>query len=207
MASERAQVIAAFDFDGTLTTKDSLRPFVRQVAGPIRLASGLLRSAPWLAAASAGMLDRGSAKARFLRTTIGGRTRSELEAAARRFVARQLPKMIRPEMVARVQEHRRRGHRLVLASASPDLYLVPWATNQGFDAVLATELEFVNERFSGRLATPNCWGKEKARRLEEWLSNRQPSLLYAYGDSRGDRYMLALADRRWKRGDGALPTI
>ncbi len=107
----------------------------------------------------------------------------------------------------RVQEHRRRGHHLVLVSASPDLYLLPWATYAGFDAVLATELEFVDERCTGRLATPNCWGKEKARRLQEWLSNRQPSLLYAYGDSRGDREMLAMADRRWKRGDGALPAL
>jgi Phosphoserine phosphatase len=78
-------------------------------------------------------------------------------------------------------------------NASLDLYLVPWATERGFDAVLATELEFVNGRFSGCLAIPNCWGKEKARRLEVWLSNRHPTLLYAYGDSRGDRHMFALA--------------
>ncbi len=58
--AERKQVVAAFDFDGTLTTKDSLRQFVRQVAGTSHFASGLLRSSPWLIAASAGMLDRGS---------------------------------------------------------------------------------------------------------------------------------------------------
>lgn len=110
-------------------------------------------------------------------------------------------------MVARVKEHRRRGHAVVLVTASLELYLSPWAARSGFDAVLATELDFRNERFSGRLATPNCWGKEKARRLQEWLSTRPPSFLYVYGDSRGDLEMLAMAGRKWKRGDGPLPTL
>lgn len=77
----------------------------------------------------------------------------------------------------------------------------------GFDAVLAIELEFVDERCTGRFATPNCWGKEKARRVEEWLSTRERGLIYAYGDNRGDREMLAMADRKWKRGDGKLPDL
>jgi phosphatidylglycerophosphatase C len=199
--------VAAFDFDETLTTKHSLRPFIRHIVGLPRLAAGVLRSVPWLIASALRLVDRGTSKARFLRATICGRTRLELEKAAEEFAAKKLPRMIRPEMAARIQEHRRRGHRLVLVTASPDLYLVPWAKSAGFDAVLATELEFVNERCTGRLATPNCWGKEKAKRLQEWLSAHQPSLLYAYGDNRGDREMLAMADRRWKRGDGAMPAL
>jgi len=200
-------VVAAFDFDQTLTTRHSLRPFLRHTVGAARLAAGGVRAAPWLVAGAAGVIERGTAKARFLRATLGGKTRAELESKAREFAARRLPKIIRPEMLARAQEHRRRGHGLVLVTASPELYLRPWATRAGFDAVLATELEFVDERFTGRLATPNCWGKEKARRLQEWLSTREPSVLYAYGDNRGDREMLAMADRPWKRGDGALPPL
>ena len=199
--------IAVFDFDETLTTKHSLRPFIRYVAGTPRFIGGLLRASPWLAASAVHLVDRGTAKARFLRATIGGRTRSELESKAQQFATERLPTIIRPEMAFRVQEHVRRGHQLVLASASPALYLRPWATRAGFHAVLATELEFVNERFTGRLATPNCRGKEKAKRLQEWLSDRPRGLLYAYGDNRGDREMLALADRPWKRGDGALPRL
>jgi phosphatidylglycerophosphatase C len=110
-------------------------------------------------------------------------------------------------MAARVQEHKRRGHRLVLVSASPALYLTVWAARAGFDAVLATELEFRDGRFSGRLASPNCWGPEKVRRLQQWFGDARTQVLYAYGDSRGDREMLALADHAWLRGDGALPPI
>jgi phosphatidylglycerophosphatase C len=199
--------IAVFDFDETLTTKHSLRPFIRYVVGTRRWITGILRSSPWLVASGIHIVDRGRAKAHLLRATIRGRTRSELEAKAQQFAKERLPAMIRPEMAARVKDHLRRGHQLVLATASPDLYLRPWATREGFHVVLATELEFVDERCTGRLATPNCRGKEKARRLQEWLSSQPPSLLYAYGDNRGDREMLRMADRPWKRGDGALPPL
>lgn len=200
-------VVAAFDFDETLTTRHSLPPFIRQVAGLRRLATGAVRSAPWLIGALLGVVDRGTAKARFLRSTIGGMTREALDAKARAFAEKRLPRMLRADMVARVKEHRRRGHAVVLVTASLELYLSPWAGREGFDAVLATELDFRNERFAGRLATPNCWGKEKAMPLQERLSTRPPSVLYVYGDSRGDREVLAMADRKWKRGDGRLPTL
>ncbi|RSZ47434.1 MULTISPECIES: HAD family hydrolase [unclassified Variovorax] len=202
-----AYTLAAFDFDGTITTRDSLQDFVRGVAGRAGFAAGVARSAPWLFGAWTGACDRGVAKAHFLSATLGGMTRHELEEAARNFAARELPALVRPEMLERVQEHKRLGHRLVLISASPSIYLRPWAAQAGFDAVLATELEFVGERFSGRLASANCWGPEKVRRLREWLAGEQPAVLYAYGDSRGDRELLALADRPWLRGDGALPAL
>jgi phosphatidylglycerophosphatase C len=205
MVTQRA--VAAFDFDGTITTSDSLRDFVRYTAGNCRWAVGGMRATPWLAGMLLGTCDRGAAKARFLQATIGGMTESELKQAAQRYVAHRLPTLIRPEMIARVQEHKQRGHRLVLVSASPLLYLDAWAAHTGFDEVLATELEFLNGRFSGRLATPNCWGPEKTRRLQQWFGDERPQVLYGYGDSRGDREMLALADHAWLRGNGALPAI
>jgi phosphatidylglycerophosphatase C len=200
--------IAAFDFDGTITTSDSLRAFVAFAAGGARFLAGVLRTAPWLAGAATGRCDRGAAKARFLAATLGGRSRTGLEAAARRFAAERLPAMVRPEMLARILEHKRLGHALVLVSASPTLYLEPWAVQAGFDAVLGTELEFIDGRLTGRLATPNCWGPEKVRRLGQWLGSPRPRLDYGYGDSRGDREMLALAGQAWLRGrDARLPSI
>lgn len=112
-------------------------------------------------------------------------------------------------MLERVREHKRRAHRLVLVSASPSLYLKVWAAQAGFDAVLATELEFIDDRFTGRLASPNCWGPQKVVRLKQWLGDgERPATVYAYGDSRGDREMLTWVDRPWLRGDdGALPPL
>jgi len=200
-------VVAAFDFDGTITTSDSLRDFVRDTVGTARMIRGALYAAPWLAGMLLGLCERGATKARFLAATIGGKTRRELEAAAQQYATGRLLELIRPEMVARIQEHKRRGHQLVLVSASPALYLNIWAENAGFDAVVATGLEFRDERFSGRLATPNCWGPEKVRRLQQWFGGHRPRVLFAYGDSRGDTEMLALADHGWLRGRGEFPAI
>jgi phosphoserine phosphatase len=40
----------------------------------------------------------------------------------------------------------------------------------------------------------NCYGQEKVNRLLEVEPDRKNYYLYAYGDSRGDREMLAFAD-------------
>jgi phosphatidylglycerophosphatase C len=204
---QRDQIVAAFDFDGTITTSDSLRDFVQYTIGLGRLAVGVMRASPWLVGLLAGVCDRGAVKARFLAATLGGMTQCELEDAAQQYAAHGLQALIRPEMAARIQEHKRLGHRLVLVSASPALYLKHWAAGVGFDAVLATELEFRGDRFSGRLASPNCWGPEKVRRLQQWFGSESPHELYAYGDSRGDQEMLALADHAWLRGYEAMPLI
>lgn len=201
------QGVAAFDFDGTITTSDSLRDFLRHTVGTTRLISGAIRISPSLFGALTGICDRGDAKARMLAVTLGGMTRLELETAAHCYATERLPKLIRPEMVERIREHQVRGDRLVLVSASLSLYLEVWAKSMGFDAVLATDLEFRNGRFSGRLASRNCWGPEKVRRLHEWFGHSPSHPLYAYGDSLGDAEMLALADYAWLRGDTVLPEI
>ncbi|MEO6918536.1 MAG: HAD family hydrolase [Collimonas sp.] len=205
--SKTDRIVAAFDFDGTISTSDSLRDFVRHAVGPGRFALGLVRASPWLLGMFLGTSDRAAAKARFLAATLGGVTQPKLDEMAREYAETRLPLLIRPDMLARIREHQQRGHRLVMVSASPALYLKYWASTAGFDTVLATELEFRDGRFSGRLASPNCWGPQKVQRLQQWFGNDRPPSLYAYGDSRGDREMLALADHAWLRGSAAMPEI
>ncbi|ALS64466.1 HAD-IB family hydrolase [Pandoraea apista] len=199
-------IIAAFDFDGTISTTDSLRVFVRRTVGTPRFLTGAMLASPWLLGAALRLVDRGTAKAAFLRATIGGRTQGQLEDDAQRFVAGPLQHLLRPEMLARLRQHRALGHRVVLVSASPGLYLRPWANAVGvFDAVLSTELAFDPQgRFAGQFAQPNCWGPEKVRRLEAWWTHAPPRILFAYGDSRGDKEMAARADHAWIRGQGTL---
>ncbi|VVE13935.1 HAD family hydrolase [Pandoraea iniqua] len=200
-----ASIVAAFDFDGTISTTDSLRVFVRRTVGTPRFVLGALLASPWLIGAALHLIDRGTAKAHFLRAALGARPQTQLDAEAKRFVADGLPALVRPEMLARVRQHRAMGHRVVLVSASPSLYLRPWAASVGFDAVLSTELAFdTNGRFAGDFAKPNCWGPEKVRRLEAWWGNAPPRVLFAYGDSRGDKEMAERADHAWIRGQGKL---
>ncbi|USB84525.1 HAD-IB family phosphatase, partial [Burkholderia cenocepacia] len=121
------RIVAAFDFDGTITTTDSFRHFVRQAVGTPRFAWAGLRALPWIVAMKAGLLSRGDAKAKFASFAFGPIREDVLDAQARRFVDSYLPNLVRPEMLERVREHRARGHEVVLVSASPSLYLEKWA--------------------------------------------------------------------------------
>ncbi|MDR3099327.1 MAG: HAD-IB family hydrolase [Paraburkholderia sp.] len=201
------RVVAAFDFDGTITTSDSFRAFMLDAAGSGRFALAALRCLPWLAGIAPGWADRGRTKARFLYAALGPVRREALEAAAQRFVDTRLPGLLRPEMLARVREHQALGHEVVLVSASPSVYLRKWAAGVGIGTVLASELEWRDGAYTGRLAGRNCWGPEKVARLRAWWGEHAPATLYAYGDSRGDREMAELANHAWIRGEAPLPPL
>lgn len=201
------RTIAAFDFDGTITTADSFRHFVWRAVGARRFLWAGLRALPWIGAMKIGLISRGAAKAKFAWFALGSMEEAVLDQLAQCFVDRHLAHLVRPEMLLRIQEHRARGHALVLVSASPSLYLKKWAATAGFDAVLATELAFEQHRFTGQLDGENCWGPQKVVRLRQWWADCPPLKLFAYGDSRGDKEMAELADWAWIRGQGPLRSI
>lgn len=185
--------VAVFDFDGTLTQRDTLIPFVISVVGAPRVATTVARQSHRLLAMAAGRADRGAVKAAFLAATIGGRSIAELQTHAARFADEIVARRIRPEMAARVEWHRAQGHRLIVISASPALYVRPAVEQLGITETLATELEIDDDqRVTGRFVGDNVRGAEKIRLLRTLLGDTTPTL-WAYGDSTGDRELLAAA--------------
>lgn len=187
-------VVAAFDFDGTLTRGDSLIPWLRGGLGPARLGWALGKTLPALAAWQLGRISNEAAKLVLLRHTVAGRSRDELAAWTDRFLHEALPGLLDPRALKRLAEHRAAGHRCVMVSASPEVYLEAVARQLGFDALLCSRLEWQGGCATGRLIGANCHGEEKVRRLQVWWADQPPSAVWAYGDTRGDRPMLALAD-------------
>lgn len=187
------RTVAAFDFDGTLSTRDNVVPFLRGAVGPARLLGALVLVTPVLLTAVLDPTRRDRAKAALVRRTLTGFDAARLESIATRFAADVYAHHLRDDMVERVAWHREQGHQVVAVSASFRDYLLPIADQLGLDAVLATELEVVDGRLTGRLAGANVRGPEKVRRLEAWLGG-EPAELWAYGDSGGDRELLARAD-------------
>lgn len=199
--------VAAFDFDGTLVRGDSLIGFLRLVCGAratgLALADAVAGPAA-LALARGTRLDRDVAKAAVLARLLVGRRLDSLVPLAEAHAAR-LAARVRPSMRAVLAGHRAKGHRIVIVSASPELYLVPAGRLLGVDAVLATRLQVDGEgRLTGALEGLNCRGPEKTARLQSWLGSS--ALLHAYGDSAGDDELLAMAEvgtwvgrRAWTR--------
>ncbi|MES2955285.1 MAG: HAD family hydrolase [Pseudomonadota bacterium] len=189
--------VAAFDFDGTLTRSDTLLPYLWRGLGWPRFLLALLFSGPWLAAFALRLMRNHRAKARLLQVSFRGRTDADIAQWTAAFVRDYLPAQWQPDLLARLRRHQQLGHCCVIVSASPGIYLHDVGRLLGVDGVICTELETRNGALTGRMATPNCHGEEKVRRLQAWLAERgirKPVVLHAYGDSSGDVPLLNLAD-------------
>jgi len=194
-AQTHKSVVAAFDFDGTLTRRDTLWPFLLYTLGAAEFVRHALTLSPTLAAYALHLIRNDVAKQRVLVRCLGGMRLEALQQTGERYAADVLPGLQRDTAMRRLQWHRQQGHRCVVISASLDLYVRPWAIRAGFDDVIATRLEqFDDGHVSGRLSGGNCYGAEKRDRLESLLGDREAYTLYAYGDSRGDRELLRYAD-------------
>ena len=196
--------LVAFDFDGTLTTRDSFTAFLRWRAGAGAYAAGLARIAP-SAAAYLAHRERGRVKAALCRQFLRGKTEAEVSADARQFAEETARKLLRPDAVRVWRKWQAQGARLVIVTASPALTVAPFARGLGAEMVLGTELETdADGRLTGRLAGPNCRGAEKVRRLRA-VFGEDMQLEAAYGDTDGDREMLAVADEPGYRVFGGRP--
>ena len=197
-------VVAAFDFDGTLSTRDNFVPFLAHFAGGSTFVREMASAALQVAGAGRANWRRDELKAAALAHIMTGRRVDDFEATARRFAREILRDHLRAEAVEQAQWHRDHGHHLVIVSASLAVYLRPVAEELGFDAVLATEMEAgADGRLTGRILGHNVRGEEKVRRLDTHLAESgygDDAYVFAYGDSSGDRQLWARADRAVRMG-------
>jgi len=189
--------VALFDLDGTLTHRDTLLPFLAGYVArhPARLAR-LWRLAPAVLGYALGGRDRGLLKSRAIRAVMAGDSRTLIDEWAERFVAELRPRgAFRASGLAVLEAHRSAGDRLVLLSASPDLYVPLIGRLLGFERTVCTEIRWDGDRLDGALRTPNRWGAEKVRCLEQLRDDYAHAAVTAYGNSSSDIPHLALAER------------
>ncbi len=191
-------VIAAFDFDGTLTKGDTLLPFLACGLGWPRFIRLMLRCSPWLIGFMFGLLSNHVAKQKLLCSAFKGKTTAETDDWTERWITRDFPNQLRNWTVMRLKAHQASGHCCVLVSASPDIYLKRAAKALGFDVLLCTEMQVVDGTLTGQMQTLNCHGAEKVKRLQQWCrsnyqKNIENNLSFAYGNCRADDDMLSVA--------------
>jgi len=185
--------LVAFDFDGTLTVRDSFVAFLQWRAGLRRLALGVTRLGPAVARYLSHP-DRGRLKEAVVREFLTGLTQAELDAETHAFAVRNARALLRRDALRTWRRWRSEGARLVIVTASPEPIIAPFARGLGADLLIGTRLEAdADGRLTGRFASPNCRGPEKVRRLREAFGE-DVWLEAAYGDSDGDREMIELAD-------------
>lgn len=193
--------IAFFDFDGTVTNKDTLLEFIRFSKGDIPCYLGFALNGPWLVAYRLKLISNQAAKERILAWFFRNTPLAEFQQACDSFAARALPGLIRPKALREIGELRDKGFSIVIVSASPENWIRTWAENIGA-GLLATRLETRDEkqaRLTGRILGHNCHGNEKVRRIDQAFDLDSFDEIYAYGDTSGDKPMLALAHHPFYR--------
>lgn len=199
--------VAAFDFDGTLTVRDTLIPFLGKLAGRRRLVAALAAQARRFRS------DQDAAKLDLLARLTTGVAGERFDRLGAEYAV-GLHHRLRPDVMARLRWHRSQGHTLVIVSASLGTYLRPFGDILGLDEVIAVELDRdVSGRLTGTVTGGvNNRGPEKERRLRAWLDRRFGAgvapRIWAYGDTSGDEELLAMADHpTWVRRGVRIPAV
>lgn len=188
-------IVAAFDFDGTLTTGDTFLAFIRFTHGRRRLFIGFLRHAHLLLMMKLGFYPNGKVKEKVFCHFYKGVSHRQFIQWGRRF-ADVAGTMQNRHAVETLQQHLSAGHMVCVVTASIDEWVRPVSEQLGVDTLLATRVEVsADGTLTGRFLSPNCNGAQKVARFLEVFPHRETYLLYAYGDSKGDNELLAFADR------------
>ncbi len=187
-------VIVAFDFDGTLTTKDSFVEFIKFSKGKFQFYFGFLLFAPVLVAMKLHLIANWKVKQWVISYFFKGMTLQDFNLQCEKF-STKIDIILRPETIEKLKNYQQNGSEICIVSASVENWLLPWCKTMGIHNVFATKLE-INEHqiLTGHLFGKNCYRQEKVNRLMKAFPNREKYYLIAYGDSSGDKEMLAYAN-------------
>ena len=194
---DEVKSVAFFDFDGTLTTGDTLMPFLKFVVGKPRYYWNLLLVSPVLVGYFLKMIRNDVAKEVVLKRYLAGYHIDKLFALGERFSEEIIPTMLRPEGMKRLRWHQAHGHECVLVSASLDIWLKPWAEQEEIGHILTTRLSYEEGIVRGKLNGNNCYGVEKVNRVKGFLLGEKETFKFAYGDTSGDLPLLMYSDASW----------
>lgn len=184
--------VAFFDFDGTITSSDSMLELIRYYKGTIALWSGLLRVSPFIAGMKLKMVKSQLVKEKLLAYFFKGMKDKDFESLCMAFSSERLPELIRPVMINKIRSYIKSGVQVVIVTASASQWVKYWATENGCD-LIASKMEIRDGVMTGKLEGLNCNYEEKAKRIKEKFDLSVFSEIFVYGDSSGDKAMLKLA--------------
>lgn len=196
-----AMNLALFDFDGTITTKDTFTPFLRFSARPVRMLVGGVVLSPLIVGYRLGLVSARRGRPLAARLAFQGEKAVAVRELGLKYACEELPGVVRRRALDRIEWHKRQGDAVVVVSASLDVYLSYWCKSIGVE-LICTQLEEKSGTLTGRYVRGDCSGGEKLRRIREQYDIGRYSLIYAYGDTDEDRDMLGIAHEkyyRWKQ--------
>lgn len=191
--------LALFDFDGTLTTRETFVDVLQAATPRWRTAAARVALVPCVLAYRTGRLSPHGMRSAATAVAFAGRAARPVRERMRRAARDLVPALECTAMRARLHAHRDRGDRVLVVSGNYEWLLAPWCEAVGVEC-LASRLEVRAGRLTGRYDGPQCVGAEKARRVRAHLDVAAYARVHAYGDTAEDHALLALAHVRTFRG-------
>lgn len=193
-----SRTIAFFDFDGTITSKDTLLEFIRFVKGDTAFYTGFMLHSPVLVLYKLKIISNQTAKEMMLRHFFGKMDVEVFRKHCENFANEKLPQLIRPKAMHEIRKMQESGADVVVVSASPENWLASWCNAAGTGCI-ATKLVVAKNKITGKIDGRNCHGEEKVNRIRSAYDLNNYSSVYAYGDTSGDKPMLSMADIKFYR--------
>jgi phosphatidylglycerophosphatase C len=192
--------IAFFDFDGTITVKDTLAEFIKYSKGKHFFFLGCLLTSPWVLAYKLKFISNQRAKESVLAFFFRKSTLERFQEHCDRFSKEVLPDLIRPKALREIEKLRENNFAIVIVSASPENWIRGWTAGVGV-SLIASRLQTngADLRLTGKIEGKNCHGQEKVRRIRQEYDLSEYMQIFSYGDTRGDRPMLGLGTHSFYR--------
>ena len=184
--------IAFFDFDGTITSKDTLVEILKFAKGKFSFYLGMLVLSPVLIAHKLGLISNHNAKEILLMFFLKGMSADEFNTICYEFAETKLPGLFRKAALNEIRAHLKNNTRVVIVSASPENWILPWCSQYDLECI-ATKLNVEDGIITGKIQGRNCNGKEKVKNILKKYNLSHYTKIYAYGDTTGDLPMLSLS--------------
>lgn len=184
--------IAFFDFDGTITTKDTMLEFIKFYKGKISFFKGMIFLLPWMIAMKLKLISKTTAKEKLLRYFFASEDITEFNKACKTFIKNKLPELIRMSALKKIEDHKKNGDEVVVVSAAISNWMEEWCIANNLKSI-SSRIEVVNQKVTGKLNGANCNDQEKVNRILKEYDLNSYKEIFCYGDTRGDKPMLRLA--------------
>ena len=190
--------IAFFDFDGTITSKDTMLELIKFHFGNFQFIKGMLYVLPWIAGMKTKMVSHQFAKEKLLSYFFKGMLEYDFIQICNDFTSQRLPGLIRKSAMQKIEQYRKDKVPVVVVTASAESWVKKWCNSVNVECI-ASKMEVINNRITGKLKGNNCNYEEKVLRIKSNYTLENFDEIHCYGDSSGDRKMLEIATESFYR--------
>lgn len=187
--------LVLMDFDGTITSKDTLFEIAKSCTSKYKYWLKLLIILPFFGLAFIRIISKQKVKEHFLKVFFGKLDASTFNNICLQFASNQLKQLIRPKALKKIDAYLKFRDDVVIVSASPENWIIPWANLRSIK-VIASKLQISDGKITGHLLGLNVNHEEKVKRILQEIDLSKYDEIIAYGDTKGDLPMLNLATKK-----------